>query len=752
MADNADAKTIQRNIYIPKLQKTGPLKLYLKRNIIRDESNILQLVFKLENSSSENVKINDYKARYYFVDETPDSIKLIDKYYCGNNYGNNVPVNITYHRLSAPFKTQANAYLEFDFLEATNVLGENDSVIINCGVYTTNYSAMLNTNDFSVINSNYDGEEGYVLWTKMPVYDIDGTRIWGSEPNDNVDDAFPELTISCLANTINEDSVVNMILNIKNNSSVPVELSKSVLEYYYTNDNRFNQRVNINYVGGRINGCWKQITDNVNASADLLEIKKDRANSVIKLYFDNIAETLCYNESIDIHLQIYNEDWKQGKFNLSNDYSFEGISMDNHIANNIIYSTYYLNTMGNYAEYQYGIPIGEYKPTFSAFKLGEGNSNENKIDDYNKFIEYFSSDFNGVKYNDFAVGENISQDFIFSNNNLRALLASDIAYISGHGSRGGVIPIYKNGIKPENILATEAERMYDQILTTDKNIGTDFQDFAYFEINEELNSDNIFSVNMKDHKNEDIEENLQWIITAACSQISDDYVCNIHRPDGHNDKKNLEKNSVDRWVNVLINNKNLKGILGYWNVGLSASDSKTDSDVIDAFLLYSFKDDSNNPSSIYDAWLEANASYFGLKTAPCGILVKDEYDKESLSDSLLSNNKVEFDNIYRYTAKCREAIGVDIDGENVYSNALKAIASYYEVNLDAIRGRLNNEYIEIEKITYDESGNYLGEMIEDCLFEIEEPEKFPTYLFKASKSNTKIIKYNIKSNSVSELD
>lgn len=753
MSDNADTKTIQRNIYIPQLQENGPLKLYLRRNIINDESNRLHLNFKIENSSNDNININDYKVRYYFIDESPNSKKLIDKYYCGNIYGNNIPVNITYHKLSAPFKNQANAYLEFDFLDSSTILNDNDYIIVNCGVYTNDYCTMLNTNDFSVINNNYRGEDGFVLWTKMPIYEINSTkRIWGSEPKDNNNDVSPKLTIYCLANTINEDSIVNMVLNIKNNSSTPVELSKSILEYYYTNDNEYRQKVNVNYVGGRINGSWKQITDKVNASADLLEIKKDRANSVVKLNFDNIAETLCYNESIDIHLQIYNEDWKQGKFNLSNDYSFDGLSDNNHIANNIIYLAHYLNSLGNYAEYQYGTSIGKYKPTYSAFKIGNGNSEENKIDDFNNFIDYFTSDFNGVKYNEFAVGENISHEFIFTKENLQALLASDIAYISGHGSRGGAIPIYKNGIKPENILVTEAERMYEQILSTDKNIGIDFQDFAYFEINEELDPDKIFSINMKDHQNENIEENLQWIITAACSQISDDNVCNIHRPDGHNDKKNLDKNSVERWINVLAHNKNLKGILGYWNVGLSASDSKTDSEVIYDFLLYSFKDDSNNPSSIYDAWLEANSTNFGLKTAPCGILVKDEYDKESLPDSLESNKKVEFNNIYRYTAVCREFIGVDINEEVVFSNAINAIASYYGVNSDIIREQISSDYMEIEKITYDEYGNYLRKEIEDCLFEIEEPKTSSSYLFKSSKQNAKIIKYNIKSNSVSEFN
>ena len=75
--------------------------------------------------------------------------------------------------------------------------------------------------------------------------------------------------------------------------------------------------------------------------------------------------------------------------------------------------------------------------------------------DINNFINYFSTDFGGVQYNEYALAENISNndpnsshdDFYFNNENLKALLGSDIAYISGHGSRGGVIPIYPNGIR-----------------------------------------------------------------------------------------------------------------------------------------------------------------------------------------------------------------------------------------------------------------------------------------------------------------
>ena len=43
-------------------------------------------------------------------------------------------------------------------------------------------------------------------------------------------------------------------------------------------------------------------------------------------------------------------------------------------------------------------------------------------------------------------------------------------------------------------------------------------------------------------------------------------------------------------------------------------------------------------------------------TSPCGLLVKDSYDKENLYDSLTDNKDVEFEKIYRYTAENKDKI------------------------------------------------------------------------------------------------
>lgn len=792
-ADNADAKTIQRNIEIPALQDSGPLKLYLNRSLLDQSSTMMRLDFKLENGSNNLVDISNYIARYYFIDEAPNINKIFDIYYCGNQSVNNIPVNITYHSIPAPYKKQANAYLEFDFSNVSLFLANNEHLRINFGMHTDTWHTMLPSNDFSAVDSNYNGEEDLILWTKMPVYEKNtGKRIWGTEPKDGAENVDPQATIKCVSNTLINDSAVDMLIGIKNNSSVPIDLSKSELLYYYTNDNDYNQTINVHYVGGKINGNWSDITDKVSAEVNLLETKKDKADSVIKLTFADSVGTLCCDENIDIRLTICNKDWKQGKIDLSNDYSYCNITAPNYIANNIIFKAKYLDNVGRYAEYEYGNPIGDYKPTFSAFKIGEGRKEANTLQDYDNFIKYFSEDFGGVPYNEYALGENISNndpnstkdDFYFTNENLRSLLGSDIAYISGHGSRGGVIPIYPNGIRSDYSSGDEDtdnniyEMLYNQIITTDKNVGIDFQNFGLFDsankldINngefvsnfykgrDSINDNNIFSVNMKDHTDDGITENLQWIITGACSQVNKE-----KRGDPLNDNENkpLSNSSTDRWVDVLVNNKKLKGILGYHGQGPSANANNPDYEVIDDFLAYSCDfDGTMEPMNIHDAWIKANEFYHHVivhDTLPCGLIVKEHYDDDCLYDSLISTDEVSCDYIYRYTARYVVIASIDdhnvgfvsYDDQLIIPDAINAIHNYYGSAID--ENSISDEIMVIDREDYSNKGEFISSAVDEYIFNVSvNNNPASKKMLKSNSSSTiKLVRYDPETKSVEEL-
>ena len=795
-AANADAKTLQRNIEVPALQTNGPLKLYFNRNKITNTTNNLELDFRLSNSSDSSVNLSNYKARYYFIDETPDSNKIIDKYYCGNQYNNSVNVNVSYHSIPAPYKSNANAYLEFDFSQSNITLKSDESLRIYYAMHSDNWSSINILNDFSAIDSNYNDETGLVLWTKMPIYEINsGKKVWGTEPKESTEVAVPTMNISCLASTLNNNSIVDMIITLKNTSSTPIYLSNSELTYYYMNDNEYAQNVDIYYAGGRINGDWVSITDKISAEATLLETKKDRANSKIKLSFSSINGALCYNESIDIKLQLSNQNWAQGIFNLENDYSYAGITDADYIANNIIFTANYLNNNGEYARYEYGEPIGDYHPTFSAFKIGEGSVGVNTLGDYNNFINYFSTDFGGVQYNEYAIAENISNnnpydsldDFSFNNDNLRALLASDIAYISGHGSRGGVIPIYPNGIRAEYALLDEngkqisenaysniCEMLYGQISTTDKNVGIDFQNFGLFDSPEKLNINNgrfmsnsyngktainnndIFSINMKDHTNDGITENLQWIITGACSQINKQKEGDPIGDSG--ERKLLSASSTDRWVDVLVNNKKLKGILGYHGQAPSANAVNPDYNVIEGFLYYSSPELADyERSNIHDAWIKANAFYSGpvQDTLPCGLLVKEHYDDDYLYDSLIDMSEVKCEYICRYTmryVKIAGNVGIVIDDHDVYvPNAVNAIHKYYGSAIDD--NSISDEIIAIDRECFSNTGEFLSTNIDEYIFNVSvNNSSISKKMLKGSNTPiNKLVRYCPETDTIEEL-
>ena len=624
----------------------------------------------------------------------------------------------------------------------------------------------------------------------MPIYEISsGKKVWGTEPKESTEVAVPTMNISCLASTLNNNSIVDMIITLKNTSSTPIYLSNSELTYYYMNDNEYAQNVDIYYAGGRINGDWVSITDKISAEATLLETKKDRANSKIKLSFSSINGALCYNESIDIKLQLSNQNWAQGIFNLENDYSYAGITDADYIANNIIFTANYLNNNGEYARYEYGEPIGDYHPTFSAFKIGEGSVGVNTLGDYNNFINYFSTDFGGVQYNEYALAENISNndpnsshdDFYFNNENLKALLGSDIAYISGHGSRGGVIPIYPNGIRAtytsgdEDIDNNIYEMLYNQIITTDKNVGKDFQNFGLFDSEQKLDinsgefrpnsyyvedkdridNDDVFSINMKDHIDDGITENLQWIITGACSQVNKE---KRGDPINKNEYKPLSDSSTDRWVDVLVNNKKLKGILGYHGQAPSANAVNPDYNVIEGFLYYSSPELADyERSNIHDAWIKANAFYSGpvQDTLPCGLLVKEHYDDDYLYDSLIDMSEVKCEYICRYTmryVKIAGNVGIVIDDHDVYvPNAVNAIHKYYGSAIDD--NSISDEIIAIDRECFSNTGEFLSTNIDEYIFNVSvNNSSISKKMLKGSNTPiNKLVRYCPETDTIEEL-
>lgn len=77
-ADNAETKTLEREIEIPAITNSG-VELFLDRSAIYDGSN-LNLKFKIINTGESAVSLDQIRPRYYFIDESPNTEKNLSCY------------------------------------------------------------------------------------------------------------------------------------------------------------------------------------------------------------------------------------------------------------------------------------------------------------------------------------------------------------------------------------------------------------------------------------------------------------------------------------------------------------------------------------------------------------------------------------------------------------------------------------------------------------------------------------------------
>lgn len=701
-ADNADTKTVEKQIEIPAIESTEKIALYLERSAIDEGiSNRITLNFKLVNEGTESLQLGQYKVRYYYIDEAPNIKKDVGFYYCAVN-GENLIVNGECHTRITPTKTLANSYIEFSFM-TTMQIEPDEEAFIQAYITSVKKVNMKASNDFSAVNSLYNGEYGFIKWNKMPIYKND-SLVYGEEPQDSSEPFEPNLNLS--STITQEGSSTNINLILTNNGLVPIVLSESEILYHFTNDDKYEDTVDVYTAGGNFDGeHYKNISDDIIAEISKLKFKKDKANSCLSIKFSPFSGTLYYGESIKLEMKIHNENFRPGYNNLTNDFSCS--TSENNLPN-ILVNTNYINEFGEYVPYSYGNPVPDYIPTFSAFKVGEGSESQNKIDDYNSFIRIMENKYNYKKYSDYACAENINNNLTFTYENLQAVLESDVLYISGHGSRGGVIPIYNSN--------KDSLSEYTQIFTTDANVGSDYQNFDVTNIN----TSNVFSVNMKDNDSNKINENLQWVIAAACSQLN-------------STTNSTSISSVDRWINVLKNNKELKGVIGYYEKAPIGGDTFTiaayDDKIIKNFL--------NSSEDIYHSWIKANISYEGdnilskeKKYKKCGLLVKDDYAYDTLYDSLQKTTNYDFKKIVYYT--------VDKDTGNVtttqYKNDLAITLRSYGIDMSCIE----NEFI-INRTMY----NSFGEKITSEDYEVIFSCSTPYSLYSGDDTTPIFVKYNI---------
>lgn len=698
-ADNAETKTLEREIEIPAITNSG-VELFLDRSTIYDGSN-LNLKFKIINTGESAVSLDQIRPRYYFIDESPNTEKNLSCYYVQldkpYSYVPNTAVTMTVHNLEN-LCVNATSYFEFEF-DSDEQLQPNQEMIINSSINNTSWSKIVASNDYSAVGDDSLAENGYVAWEYMPVFSATNSDepIWGIAPEIDTDGMEPDLLVELDPNAVNGKGYMNLNIRITNNGLLPIDLGQTEIKYYYTNDKGLPQSVAGNYIGGRIDNNYVGITDKSVVEAVKMDVRKNMADTYVSIKFAEDTGVLYFEDYIDLNVQVYNTDWKSGDYILENDHSYQedgqelqtfsamaratSNSVGMRTANNIVVSTIscIFPPMILPSKIQIGKLPRKYKPTYSAFKVGQGSDEGYTITDYLNFINGFEEHFNGTQQSDYAVGDNFNSDtgFKFTQNNMEAILMSDVSYISSHGLKGGVISVHERNSCGFND--------FRQILSTDINIGD-------FQCKSNDKSYDIFSFKSSDNK--DIKTNLKWLITAACNQLNDEV-----KFDG--------QTSVDRWIKVLLDNPSMKGVLGYHGSAPDGDDSQSDSQIIKEFLNSADGSESLVMSTVYDSWLKANSfGIFYLRKTAAGLMVKGNCDKESFYGSLCDNSDIEFTNIYLYKFKTFGGSS-DVVFSEGQERAVNRISDFCLISDDVVLSEvicdcydLNGEYISSEVVEY----------------------------------------------------
>ena len=189
VADNADEKTLEREIFIPKLENENAVKLEIIKSQLQDGSHI-NLNLKLTNISKDSLDMRNYAIRYYLTDEQPRQEKAINFYNMAINgkqykYINpSIASNISGQFKSnlMPTRDKADSYIQIALGKNVYELAKvapGDSIIIQGAVNNKNYSNFKVTNDYSFEKGSTNN---YEECNKIIVYNDKNQILWGIEP------------------------------------------------------------------------------------------------------------------------------------------------------------------------------------------------------------------------------------------------------------------------------------------------------------------------------------------------------------------------------------------------------------------------------------------------------------------------------------------------------------------------------------------------------------------------------------------
>ena len=439
----------------------------------------------------------------------------------------------------------------------------------------------------------------------------------------------PNVNVEFNPYNILDDGMMNLQIKVTNIGNVPIILDGMEIKYYYTNDNELEQKIYYQYAIKKDGNSSISLEDYLQVNTAEMEISKQLADTYVKTTFKSGAGRLNVDEYVFVNIVVYNDNYLNDTYILENDHSYLTNEISTFALNRTVNSTSNMVNASNivvaasWLPWNWGNEPKDLEGHFASFKIGEGDSDVYKIDDVRAF-QRGMIEFGLGAYPKYGLKHNVNNELEFTNDNLKAILESDIAYISGHGYHNGIIPIFRTGVTTIRDYGN-----YSQYLTAD--INTDVNTCAY-EPDNIISKSNIFSLNMKDHIGKSIDLKLKWLIFGACSQLETSDVTGY--------------DSVYKWVNVLRNNDTMHGILGYHKTAPTIGDKE----IMDKFI-----DKLRDGKTFVEAWKGANGGTINfpfVNNANWGCLIKEGCD-ETLVETMSCQVDHSYNNfiLYRYEQK-----------------------------------------------------------------------------------------------------
>ncbi len=307
------AETIAQDAF-----STGDLKVEFYNSNTSNSSNTIYPNFRITNQCSSPIDLSKVKLRYYYTKDGEQS----QSFFCDWSTVGKAKVTGIFMEYVKPH-TDSDCYLEIGFSNGTKDLESGGSVEVKSRIAKSDWANYDQADDYSFNSTATD----YVQWNYVTAY-IDNTLVWGILPYELTSTPTPVPSSTSIVNptaaksnlkvefysynTSNTSNTIYLNYRITNQDSLPIDLSKVRLRYYYTKDGEQSE----------LFWCDWSTVGSTNVTGTVMEYVKPYTNSdcYLEIGFTSGAGKLDPGVSIEVKSRLAKSDWTN--YNQSNDYSF----------------------------------------------------------------------------------------------------------------------------------------------------------------------------------------------------------------------------------------------------------------------------------------------------------------------------------------------------------------------------------------------------------------------------------------------